>query len=133
MTTWLIVEDEPDLIELFQAATEMIGIESLIFSSGEDAIHWIEDVENQRFDGEKPVLALIDIRLAGEVTGAAVGARVRECAQLSTMTLVLMTAHRLSPAWEKVILEQSGADLLLYKPLPAFKDLHRLLQSLLRP
>lgn len=133
MTTWLIVEDELDLIELFQAATDLIGIQSLTFSSGEDAVHWIEEVENGRFEGEKPVLALLDIRLAGEATGATVGARLRESPDLNSMMLVLMTAHRLSPAWEKVILEQSGADLLLYKPLPAFKDLYRLLQSLIRP
>ena len=130
MTTWLVVEDEPDLIELFQATTELIGVKSLIFSSGEEAVDWIDDVECGRFCGEEPVLALLDIRLSGEVTGVMVSALLRECPQLKAMRLVLMTAHRLSPVWEQAMIEQSGADLLLYKPLPAFKDLRRLLQSL---
>ena len=133
MPTWLVVEDEPDLIELFQATTELIGVDSLIFSSGEDAVDWIDDVECGRFSGEEPVLALLDIRLSGEVTGVMVSALLRECPQLKAMRLVLMTAYRLSPVWEHAMLEQSGADLLLYKPLPAFKDLRRLLQSLVRP
>ena len=132
MTTWLVVEDEPDLIEMFQATTELMGVDSLIFSSGEDALDWIDTVEQGHFAGEAPVLALLDIRLSGEVTGVMVSALLRECPQLKAMTLVLMTAYRLSPAWEQVMLSQSGADLLLYKPLPAFKDLRRLLQSLIR-
>ena len=132
MTTWLVVEDEPDLIELFQVTTEMIGVDSLIFSSGEDAVDWIDDVECGRFCGEEPVLALLDIRLSGEVTGVMVSALLRECPQLRAMTLVLMTAYRLSPTWEQVMLKQSGADLLLYKPLPPFRELYRLLQTLVR-
>ena len=132
MTTWLVVEDEPDLIEMFQATTELMGVDSLIFSSGEDALDWIDTVERGHFAGEAPVLALLDIRLSGEVTGVMVSALLRECPQLNRITLVLMTAYRLSPPWEQVMLSQSGADLLLYKPLPAFKDLRRLLQSLVR-
>jgi len=132
MTTWLVVEDEPDLIELFQAATELIGVDSLIFSSGEDALEWIDTVECGDFQGENPVLALLDIRLSGEVTGVMVSALLRECPQLNPITLVLMTAYRLSPTWEQVMLKQSGADLLLYKPLPAFRELYRILQTLVR-
>jgi DNA-binding response OmpR family regulator len=130
MATWLVVEDEPDLAEMFEAATQLIGVNSLIFSSGEAAKCWIDDVECGRFKGETPELALLDIRLSGEMTGVMVSALLRECARLKTMTLVLMTAYRLSPAWEKIMLDQSGANLLLYKPLPGFFELRRILQSL---
>jgi len=132
MTTWLVVEDEPDLCEMFEATMQLIGVNSLIFSSGEAAQHWISEVECGRFKGETPELALLDIRLSGEMTGVMVSALLRECSVLQTMTLVLMTAYRLSPAWERVMLDQSGANLLLYKPLPGFHELRRILQSLVR-
>src|SRR5579871_1003137 len=66
MTTWLVVEDELDLLDMFEAAAELMGVNSLCFSSGEDAIDWIDGLEGGRFGGEKPDLALLDIRLSGD-------------------------------------------------------------------
>ncbi len=132
MTTWMVVEDDPDLIEMFEAMIELMGVNSLIFSSGEAAVDWIDALTCGRFRGEKPDLALLDIRLSGEMTGVMVGAELRECPLLPDMTLILMTAYRLSSTWEKVVLQQSGADFLLYKPLPSFRELQLLLQPLVR-
>lgn len=130
MTTWLVVEDEPDLRAMFAAATEVIGVQALIFANAESALAWIDAVDAGERDGALPDLALLDIRLGGETTGVMVGAKLRDTHALQAMRIVLMTAHRLTPAWEKVMLDQSGADLLLYKPLPPFEDLQRLLQTL---
>ena len=130
MTTWLIVEDDPDLVEMFAATTELLGVNSLFFSSGEAVAEWIDDIDRYGFQGEIPQLALLDIRLSGEMTGVMVGALLRECPLLASMKLILMTAYRLSPSWEKIMLNQAGADLLLYKPLPRFDQLQRILQTL---
>jgi CheY-like chemotaxis protein len=132
MTTWLVVEDEPDLRAMFASATELIGVQTLIFADAESALAWIGEVEAGKRDDALPDLALLDIRLGGEITGVMVGAKLRETPALKATRIVLMTAHPLTPAWEKVMLDQAGADLLLYKPLPPFEDLHRLLQTLMR-
>jgi CheY-like chemotaxis protein len=131
MTTWLVVEDDPDLIEMFTATTELLGVKSLFFSSGEAVEQWIGQVKHSGFDGEMPQLALLDIRLAGEMTGVMVGALLRDCPSLSAIKLILMTAYRLSPSWEKIMLHEAGADLLLYKPLPRFEQLRSILQTLI--
>lgn len=59
----MVVEDEPDIYEVLLAMFEMWGIEGVAFVDGEEAIAWIDDVDNGRFQGELPELALLDIRL----------------------------------------------------------------------
>ncbi len=130
MTTWLVVEDDPDLIEMFAATTELLGVRSLCFSSGEAAEQWIDEVKQHGCAEELPQLALLDLRLSGEMTGVMVAALLRACPTLTAMKLILMTAYRLSPVWEKSMLDQAGADFLLYKPLPRFDQLRCILQTL---
>lgn len=129
MTTWLVVEDDPDLIQMLAATTELLGVNSLFFSSGEAVEEWLGQMEPDA--GEAPELALLDIRLSGEMTGVMVGALLRDCPAFTAMKLILMTAYRLSPSWEKIMLNQARADLLLYKPLPGLDQLRRVLQTLL--
>ncbi len=130
MTTWMLLEDEPDLYDMILAMYDMLGIGGVAFGSGEDAVTWIEDVEQGRYDGELPQLALLDIRLPDNINGPMVGARMRESPILNDTVLVLMTAYRLSPREERDVLEYSGADYMLYKPLPGFKQLEYILHEL---
>lgn len=130
MTTWMLLEDEPDLYDMILAMYDMLGIGGVAFGSGEDAVTWIEDVEQGKYDGELPQLALLDIRLPDNINGPMVGARMRESPVLYDTVLVLMTAYRLSPSEERDVLEYSGADYVLYKPLPAFKQLQYILGEL---
>lgn len=130
MTTWMLLEDEPDLYDMILAMYDMLGIGGVAFGSGEDAVTWIEDVEKGTYDGELPQLALLDIRLPDNINGPMVGARMRESPVLNDTVLVLMTAYRLSASEERDVLEYSGADYVLYKPLPAFKQLRYILGEL---
>lgn len=41
-----------------------------------------------------------------------------------------MTAFKFTPAEEKQIMAESQADLLLYKPLPKFRELEKILRDL---
>lgn len=132
MTVWMVVEDEADLRELFASATELIGVKALIFADAESALAWIGEAALGRHHETLPDLALLDIHLGNDQTGVMVGARLRATPALKATRIVLMTGTRLTPAWEKVMLDQAGADLLLYKPLPSFSDLQRLLQTLKR-
>ena len=105
MTTWMVVEDEPDLYEMVLTMYEMLGIEGVAFTDGEEAITWIEEVDNGEYKRELPELALLDIRLPGKVQGPSVGARLRGSPAMKGMTVVLMTAFKLTPKEEKAIVE----------------------------
>jgi CheY-like chemotaxis protein len=127
----MVVEDEPDIYEVLLAMFEMWGIEGVAFVDGEEAIAWIDDVDNGRFQGELPELALLDIRLPGKITGPMVGERLRKSPILGHMAIVLTTAYKLQPDQEKEVIATAGADQLIYKPLPKFNELQRFLENVI--
>ncbi|NDJ61971.1 MAG: response regulator [Chloroflexi bacterium] len=131
MPTWLVLEDEPSLHEMLLAMTHVLGAEGLAFINGEDALAWIETVDTGQFSGELPELALVDIRMPGAVSGLEVSARLRYSHALSRIPIVLLTAYHMSAADEQTAIEQSGADALVYKPLPKFDEFRDLLRGLL--
>ncbi len=129
MTSWMLVEDEPDLYEMLLAMTQTMGVNGIAFSTGEEAVDWIEDVDAGMYQGELPVLALLDIRLPGDISGPMVGARLRKSKPLGKVRIILITAYRLSPSEETAFIKEAGADLLLYKPLPGFRELETILKG----
>lgn len=129
MSTWMVVEDEPDIYEILLAMFEMWGIEGVAFVDGEEAVAWIDDVDNGRFRGELPELALLDIRLPGSVSGPKVGERLRKSPILGDVAIILSTAYKLTTEEEAQIIETAGADKLLYKPLPKFNELQKVLET----
>ncbi len=131
MSTWMVVEDEPDIYEILLAMFEMWGIEGVAFVDGEEAVAWIEDVDNGRFRGELPELALLDIRLPGAINGAMVGERLRQSPILGQIAIVFSTAYKLTGDEEKAIIAQADADELLYKPLPKFNELQKILEDVI--
>lgn len=132
MSAWMVVEDEPDIYELLLAMFEMWGIEGVAFVDGEEAVAWINDVESGRVKGELPELALLDIRLPGSISGPEVGERLRQTRPLAQIAVVLTTAYRLTADEEKAVIEQAGADRLIYKPLPGFTDLKSILEDVIQ-
>ena len=131
MSTWMVVEDEPDIYEVLLAMFEMWGIEGVAFVDGEEAVAWIDDVNNGRFQGELPEFALLDIRLPGNISGPMVGERLRKSDTLKQVAIILSTAYHLSPEEEKLVMEQAGADKLMYKPLPRFIELQKILEEVI--
>ena len=128
MSTWMVVEDEPDIYELLLAMFEMWGIEGVAFVDGEEAISWIDEADKGA-NGELPELALLDIRLPGTVKGPDVGARIRKSPVLQGMAIVMITAYKLSDEERDEVMKTAGADLLLNKPLPTFGELKKLLET----
>jgi CheY-like chemotaxis protein len=127
----MVVEDEPDIYEVLLAMFEMWGIEGAAFVDGEEAVAWIDDANKDNTLGELPELALLDIRLPGNISGPAVGARLRQSPVLRQIAIVLITAYKLSADEEKQVIEQAGADKLLYKPLPRFHELKKILEDVI--
>ncbi len=130
MSTWMVVEDEPDIYEVLLAMFEVWGIEGVAFVDGAEAVAWINDVDAGRVQAELPELAILDIRVP-EISGPEVGARLRRSPVLGKIAIVLITAYRLQPHEEEAVIAQAGADLLLYKPLPAPDEFRQLLEDAL--
>ncbi|MCA9909419.1 MAG: response regulator [Anaerolineae bacterium] len=128
----MIVEDEPDLYDMLMAMSSVLGVDEVAFSTGEEAVMWIEEADAGHFEEEIPVLALIDLRLPGAIDGVMVAEQLRQSNHLSNMAVVLMTAFHLSPAEERDSMERADADLLIYKPLPSFPELRDILRSIAR-
>jgi len=127
----MVVEDEPDIYEVLLAMFEMWGIEGVAFVDGEEAVAWIDDVDNARFKGELPELALLDIRLPGEIDGVMVGERLRRSPVLGNIAVVLTTAYKLSPEEQEEAMEKARADKWLPKPLPKFNELQGILEKVI--
>lgn len=125
----MVVEDEPDIYEVLLAMFEIWGIDGVAFVDGEEAIAWIEDVDSGRYRGELPELALVDIRLPGAIKGHLVGQRLRQSARLGEVAIVLITAFKLTPEEYTEIMTISGADDLIYKPLPKFDEFKQRLET----
>ncbi|MFN7210334.1 MAG: response regulator [Aggregatilineales bacterium] len=130
MSTWMVVEDEPDIYDVLLAMFEIWGIEGIAFVDGGEAVAWVEDVDRGVVTGELPELAIIDIRLP-EVSGPEVGARLRRSPRLGKVAVVLITAYRLSPEDEIAVKAKAEADALMYKPLPPMPELRRTLDRII--
>ena len=129
-TTWMLIEDEPDLYDMILAMYDMLGIGGVAFATGGDAMDWIVKAENG-FEDEIPELAMVDIRLPDEdIDGVHIASRIRESKLLGNMAICMITAYKFSPDDEKAIMKESKADLLLYKPLPRFTELEKVLRDL---
>jgi CheY-like chemotaxis protein len=127
----MVVEDEPGIYELLLAMFEIWGIEGRAFVDGDDAIAWIEDTDAGKSVGETPELALVDIRLQQPYDGVRVAERLRRSPTLQNIGIVLITAYHLSSDAEREVMDRSGADKLLYKPLPRFHELKRVLEEVI--
>jgi CheY-like chemotaxis protein len=128
--TYMIVEDEPDLYEMLTAMSSVLGVDEVAFATGEEAVTWIEEVEAGIIREEMPVLALIDLRLPGDIDGVMVAERLRASSLLKDIAVVLMTAYHLDADEEKSTIQRAEADLLMYKPLPSFTELRDILRDI---
>lgn len=118
----MVVEDEPDLYNTLLALLSIWSIDGVAFTNGFDAERWIEDVDSGAVQTNLPELALLDIRLPGS-SGPEIAARLRQSPVMGHMTIVLTTAYHLSPVDEDAVVQQAQADALMYKPLPAPREL----------
>src|SRR6266568_914194 len=115
--TWLLVEDDNDIRNVVAVMMSVWGEKPLAFPDGGAAWAWLDSVTNGTFSGELPDLALMDIRMPG-YTGDKVAARIRQTPSLKDIPIILMTAFSLSDAEIKTMMDQTGVDYLINKPLP---------------
>ena len=131
MTTWMLIEDEPDLLEALLVMTQLFGADGVAFTSGEEAAAWIDEIDRGALRAELPQLAWIDLRLLGALQGDEIAARLRRSPSFSSLPVILTAAAPLAPADERRLLARTGAQRLLIKPLPPLDQLRQIIHEMM--
>lgn len=127
---WMIAEDEADIRNLVATMASVWGHTTVKFESGQRAWDWMDTVEDGTNTDPLPEFALMDIRMPG-YRGDQVSARIRKLPGMSNIPIVLMTAFVLSEDEREDMMIKSGADKLIFKPLPDFGELKDILHEVI--
>lgn len=117
--TWMIAEDDSAIREVVEMMCELWGFTTISFKDGFQSMEYLS---NNHLPAPLPDIALLDIRMPGP-WGHEISARIRQHPEISDIGIVLMTAYELPGADEDRYLQTSGADQLLFKPLPPMEEL----------
>lgn len=131
ITNWILVEDEPDLYDILTQFYDFGRGKPIAFTSGEDAVNWLDAIDKDELTIDLPHFALIDLRLPGAIDGILVSSRIRRSKRLRGIPVILMTAYRLSPQELSEVMLVSKADKLVYKPLPSLESLKADIEQLI--
>jgi CheY-like chemotaxis protein len=125
--TWMIVEDDAAIRMVIETMCELWELQALIFEDGFRAMKYLAD---NPLPAPLPDVALLDIRVPGP-WGQEIGASIRQHPQLRDIGVILMTGYELQSSEEDRYLQVSGADRILYKPLPAMDELRDMVDAVL--
>jgi CheY-like chemotaxis protein len=117
--TWMIVEDDGAIRDVIEMMCELWEFKVISFRDGFQAMEYLK---SETPASPLPDVALLDIRMPGP-WGHEISARIREHPQLKGIGIILMTAYELPGQDEEKYLQTSGADKLLFKPLPPMDEL----------
>lgn len=127
---WLIAEDEVDIRNLVATMCQVWGHTPMTFENGQRAWDFLESVQDGTYTGVLPEFALMDIRMPG-YRGDEVAQKIRKTTGMENIPIVLMTAFVLSDEERLSMIEKSGVDEIINKPLPDFMQLHALLHRII--
>ena len=125
--TVLLVDDEEDIVQSVRFNLEQEGYNVLSAVDGEEGL--------EKALQDEPDLIVLDVMMPKE-NGYRVARRIREEEQAGHRTkrtpIILLTARKLQddPDRERMFLDFSGADLMMYKPFE-MDDLTRSIRKLL--
>ncbi|OZC04500.1 response regulator transcription factor [Rubricoccus marinus] len=119
--TILLVDDEPDLVELLQYALENAGYRVLTAGDGEEALRIAE--------AERPDLAVLDIMMP-KMDGIELTQQLRENAQLRLTPILMLTAR--AEEGDEIAGLDAGADDYVTKPVSPKKLVTRVKAMLRR-
>jgi len=99
----LVVEDDPDISNVFSQAMKAAGFQAEVIDSGAEAVAWLA--------AKVPDVIVLDIRLP-HVSGEEILRQVRADPRLAETVVIVATAYPESAAFL-----QEHADLVLIKPI----------------
>ncbi|MHA1731028.1 MAG: response regulator [Promethearchaeota archaeon] len=102
----LVVEDNPNNLQLFQIILKRLDVEVLTATDGEEALRTIKR--------EKPDLVVLDIQIPG-ISGLDVLAEIRGTPDLEGILVIAVTAYAMQGDKEKIL--AAGANHYLSKPI----------------
>ena len=120
-STVLLVDDEPDLLELLQYALEQEGYRVLTAMDGRAALQLASE--------ERPDIAILDIMMP-HMDGIELTQRLREDAQLRLTPILMLTAR--AEEGDEIAGLEAGADDYVTKPVSPKKLLSRVRAMLRR-
>jgi CheY-like chemotaxis protein len=125
--TWMIVEDDTAIRNVIETMCELWDFNVISFKDGFEAAAYLSNADPP---SPHPDVALLDIRMPGP-WGHEISAKIRKHPILNNIGVILMTAYELPGSDEEKYIESSGADQLLYKPLPPMDDLLKLIHEII--
>lgn len=128
MTTWMLLEDAPQIYEMLTTMFETWGIDGVAFVDGSSAVEWINKVDRGEVTGTLPELALLDWDVPF-IKGSLVAKRIRESPRLKDVTIVMISAFKLNNEQIEEMLTQGKPDDYHQKPLPAVREFRAMLQT----
>lgn len=111
----LVVEDDPQLVEIFTLSLKDAGFAVVSIMDGEEASRWLQTAV--------PALVVLDLHLPN-ASGGALLDQIRQDPRLANTKVVISTAD---PNWAETF--EDEADLILIKPV-SFRQLSVLTQRL---
>ncbi len=123
--TWLVIEDDHAIRDVIGTMCELWGFDAVMLKDGFQASEYLQN----EAPTPQPDIALIDIRMPGP-WGHEIGAKIRAHPRLHNIGIILMTAYTLPEGDAEQYMNLSGADMLLYKPLPPMDELLKLVQQI---
>lgn len=112
--TWMILEDDEATRDVIETMCELWEFPVVAFKDGNRAAEYLEmDTPPQPL----PDVALLDIRNPG-LWGHEISALIRKHPVLNNIAIIIMTAYELPGKDERQLKDISGADRIIFKPLP---------------
>ena len=121
MAKILIIEDHPDTRELLRLMLEMEGYEIAEAHAGEEGVRKAKEF--------RPDLILMDISLAGEISGWEATERLRSDPQFDNTVIVALTAHAMKDDRDTTF--AYGCDEYWTKPILDFPKFQQAIADLL--
>jgi len=121
MAKILIIEDHPDTRELLRLMLEMQGYEIAEARAGEEGVRKAKEF--------LPDLILMDISLAGEISGWEATERLRSDPQFDDTIIVALTAHAMKDDRDTTF--AYGCDEYWTKPILDFPEFQRAIAEML--
>jgi CheY-like chemotaxis protein len=121
MAKILIIEDHPDTRELLRLMLEMQGYEIAEAPAGEEGVRKAKEF--------LPDLILMDISLAGEISGWEATERLRSDPQFDDTIIVALTAHAMKDDRDTTFAH--GCDEYWTKPILDFPEFQRAIAEML--
>jgi DNA-binding response OmpR family regulator len=127
---WLIIEDDPNVRQMLGTLVQYWGRKPLVFEDGHQAMKWVENFREGRYDGPIPELTLSDVRMPGP-HGHKVCGELRKIPELAEMPIIIRSAWQFTPEEKQSVMQTSQADRLIVYPYPKLDEFKAIIDSVL--